>query len=569
MKMKVKLDQKAVVDFLLRHVEKLVMCGIVFCFLGLAFGAVVRPKYTNKPDNLLDAAKRADDHIKATPRDRDKHKVVDYAAIAERSQKPLEDKPYALAIILDPPLFAKPIKRPKPPTFPVEQLRGTAGLGAFNFRAEAAPAGGTGQAAPGTGATVGQRWIVITGVVPLAKQAEAYDQCFKGNREETDVPEYYHCWVERADVTSAGDEAEPKWTPVNVMAARSIEKRWASPLPELVNEQFVRDRLVFPLGPLVGRPWGDEVAHLPEIPLGTVTPEAAPEEPAKPTPSPTQQPDLPTTDLPPAPPAARPQAGAGRREGEPAEREEESAEPGKKKPAGKAAGPAGMQYVLFRFFDFDVQPGRAYQYRVKLLLKNPNYGLEIRRLESADLAKDPWIANLNWSEPSAPIQVPRDDRLRVVSVKPPSRSEPVATVEALKWLHGQGVQVSEQFQAVRGQLLNFIAGGQGTPGSRGKAGKPTGPAVNFETGLLLLDMRGGERFRDRDRGSVEPGEVLLLDQDGSLTVKSELDQREPWDRTPEGAGTPTGPEAMEGPGPAQPGILLEQPEPAPGKKSKR
>jgi len=60
-------------------------------------------------------------------------------------------------------------------------------------------------------------------------------------------------------------------------------------------------------------------------------------------------------------------------------------------------------------------------------------------------------------------------------------------------------------------------------------GKFTCFFINFNTDSILVDMRGGERWQGA-RGDAkkeperlfEPGELLLVDHDGSLVVRTEM-----------------------------------------------
>jgi hypothetical protein len=52
--------------------------------------------------------------------------------------------------------------------------------------------------------------------------------------------------------------------------------------------------------------------------------------------------------------------------------------------------------LLFRYFDFDVQPGYAYRYRVKLKLMNPNYERPVNEVMDPAYAE----GESRWSPPS-------------------------------------------------------------------------------------------------------------------------------------------------------------------------
>ncbi len=49
-------------------------------------------------------------------------------------------------------------------------------------------------------------------------------------------------------------------------------KKWAQVGTEVVANEYLNEMLVFPLGPLVGRLWGESVAHPPEIPIRKANP---------------------------------------------------------------------------------------------------------------------------------------------------------------------------------------------------------------------------------------------------------------------------------------------------------
>ena len=51
-----------------------------------------------------------------------------------------------------------------------------------------------------------------------------------------------------------------------------------------------------------------------------------------------------------------------------------------------------IKYVLFRFFDFTVEPSKRYRYRVQLCLQNPNFKQETRYLQEAGLASKEFLS---------------------------------------------------------------------------------------------------------------------------------------------------------------------------------
>lgn len=233
-------------------------------------------------------------------------------------------------------------------------------------------------------------------------------------------------------------------------------------------------------------------------------------------------------------------------------------------------------YYLFRFFDFTVEPGAHYRYRVRLVLYNPNYKLEERYLASPELGEPPHVLS-EWSEPTEIVSVPRDDRLLLASVSAGRRPsvEPSATVFAVHWDNETGQEIFNEFPVDLGQWTIFemernlydpmdprFAGMGGAPGmgmgmegegmmppgmmapgmeggmmeGGGMAAAGRGPRtrpprqpkvalsekVQCEADELVLDIEGGDKLPGR-RGLSAPGEILLMTADGVLKVRNDLD----------------------------------------------
>jgi hypothetical protein len=108
--------------------------------------------------------------------------------------------------------------------------------------------------------------------------------------------------------------------------------------------------------------------------------------------------------------------------------------------------------LLFRYFDFDVEPGNAYRYRVRLKLVNPNYD----RL--ADVIA-PFVAEgrfrfTEWSEATKPIVVPNDHEyyLRHVNVRA-GRSMPRARFDVFQWYPETGTLINSELELTPGQAI--------------------------------------------------------------------------------------------------------------------
>jgi hypothetical protein len=82
-----------------------------------------------------------------------------------------------------------------------------------------------------------------------------------------------------------------------------------------------------------------------------------------------------------------------------------------------------------------------------------------------------------------------------------------------------GLIASEEVTVPRGQLLDY----RQRPLSDAAGGETEDKKVDYLTNSLLLDVVGGARLPGKDRNLLEPGSVLLLDPEGALVVRSEID----------------------------------------------
>ena len=103
---------------------------------------------------------------------------------------------------------------------------------------------------------------------------------------------------------------------------------------------------------------------------------------------------------------------------------------------GRAPLPADeetpVQYKLFRFTDFDVQPGHSYRYRVQLVLKNPNFGVSADALANPNVKPEPY-RDTPWSEFSGTASVPASPRLLAASIDRTKGKEARGRVGILAW----------------------------------------------------------------------------------------------------------------------------------------
>jgi hypothetical protein len=679
MKLKIAFDKQAIQGFLLEHVEKIVFGGMVVGCLLLLLGAFSgggskqMKEADFKPNKLLDSARNTETHWKRTPGEARDVVVEKYPEIAEKGSKiAVEVSSYDTPVAWNQPL-ADPDKRRGDPKLPtVEQLQARADRGAL------AKSSGAGRAG-----AVGQRWVVLTGVVPIKQQVSEYNKAFSAAsvRTENDYPDYRWFIVERAEIPPGGSAADAKFveTPAAVamkkLAADMATLKTFASQADLIPAQFIYPRLAPQLPLRLDKPWpddlypeslvgpsfaavkGDPAAHKGKkvtwsadngvdqgklvvfvrraqgssdefegdyFAVDFATPDAAKmgmrmplvagivqgetsvtvlnvqQKPARKT-----VPLLKYTEAGgevegagPAEPSDDPLAGAGGPGGALTEGAGgphvrvprhgggegvivESAGPG----TGAGPRPADeIEYALFRFIDLDVQPGKTYAYRTRLVLANPNYGVEARHLVNPASSKE----KQRISDPSAVTQVvsiPHDTHFLGLAVSPvtPSKPDPSGRMTVVHWVDTNGVEAYLDHQCMRGFVGDFPTKGWKYPGLQkpkkmpkkdkemaavaahegevpakapkpgkappakapgknpGKAGPPALPVITEEvpvpevildqpileikcvTGAVVLDMRGGEKLFNRAGAPTEPGEFCLLDQDGNLRVYSEIE----------------------------------------------
>ena len=510
MKVKLQLNQKAIQEFFLQNVEKIVLGVVVCAFLYMVYSAFSgAERYKKSPEQLKQAAASGQSKIDATPaeaglieltglsaeefrkkypdgygRQRGEH----FVAQATQSRVPIQDEPYALAARWDPSLIQNRQLRDTPPLLVVQQLRGRAGIGPFKT----------------TDGLRVKRWVVLTGLVPIEKQERAYLDTLQkpiGYDPNRDYPQYLGYYVERVAVASPAEAANPDWKKAEKFRfPGSVKVQSGS--EEVVAANCTRDRLTYPLESLSGRPWDESVAHAPNIPVKKEVTDAD---------RASSQPDAPAGGDRPLP-ADDPFGGGGPQEPQP------DTPPAADKVADEKKQPA---FLLFRFFDYSAEPGKHYVYRVQLGLQNPNYDLNPLLLKTPELAKDRYLLT-TWSDPSPVISVPYDTRVLLASVKSGRYSrDPVGRVLVATWIQDKGIESHDEFALVRGQVANFVQGRS----SRTPTPAADDSPVEYVSNATAIDFRGGDGLTRRRGHSLRlnaTGEMLLLTPDGSLVIRNEL-----------------------------------------------
>jgi hypothetical protein len=152
-KPKISFNKDAILDFLLRNVEKMVAAAIGLFACTLAWGGVdalrsMRPKQDQRPQTIVEQAKVTAEHIEAVKIAPD-DELTSEKGLAAVVSKWLAPKivPPPTQTILNKPLFGEVARRSKPEILPLQELHAVAGVMLIAARPPA-PAGRAAERAP-------------------------------------------------------------------------------------------------------------------------------------------------------------------------------------------------------------------------------------------------------------------------------------------------------------------------------------------------------------------------------------------------------------------------------------
>ncbi len=479
MKGKVKLDVAAIKGWFLAHGEKLAFGIVGLLVLMLIYSTLQRESLDAKyePLRMQELASQVSEHVKNSNWDanREQVKVVNYAERAK--SEPLPAGSYAIALPLNRPVADPKAKRGQPEVFAVEEMRVAAGMDLFLAKQQ-------GGSSSDQGGAKAQPWAVVTALVPYEKQRTAFDAAFAEAIEynaNRDTPQYLKPVLERAEVNSANGQVGP-WAPIaDLGLGDEVSKR-----ADIVQAKFLWPTLTAPLAELVpGGQWGEAVAH-PKVPLLSET--------------------------------GSDQLGASAKTG--------AASAESQAPPTAAEGGPAIPHLLLRLFDYTVQPGRKYRYRVTLAVANPNLGIPPQYLEKPESANLSTLAS-QPTEASALVTIPDGHDVVAGPVDGGTRyTEPTAKMLVTAIDSSAGLKAATELDVRRGTVANTGPVNVKVPDPLSKTPKEL--SRSFESNFMVLDIHGGKDVtrRKHDPPLTSPGEILLLDANGNMTVRSELEDRD-------------------------------------------
>lgn len=578
----ISLNKEAILDFLLRHVEKFVAALIAVLACGMVWGGIsaVRTMPAGPgqlPKAITDAAGRATSHIQAAkqpPADAFTRPQLTKLIDPWRSPELAGPPPLPL---WNKPLFEERSKRTGPEVFPIEDLRAVAGVTIFpakdnpaglaadspadvepapkqkrqkrGGRAGQQPPGLEGGVPPGFGPEFGGLvrpmgspqaavvrgrlvpYCIVTGLIPVAKQEGDYRARYEGatyRDPKRDEPLWSDYLVERTVVIPGGRD---NWEKIDMrVVAKQAQKDWAGIQPEQLPPGFLLSAdknpgaggiaYASPLPQLVGDAWGTESMHpwFVDQARKAIAEQAAAVKRAQDQTEPAVAPE-------------NPLAGPG------FESPLDVQEPGQPvAPMPQLGGPgirvdaAGrpivdLDYRLFRFVDTTVEIGKAYRYRVRLSLWNPNYKLLTQYLADAALAKDPKLPS-QPSNVTEPVRVPGTTSLVVRSLqKTDTKKFKPGMMEVLVLAEDPATQ-----SYTLRSLVTEIGGLANIDKRLNRPAETRVRGADIETNSVLVDMRGRQEDRTEARAAKptpppEPLEMLFLREDGSFEIASAADSQ--------------------------------------------
>ncbi|MBQ9372481.1 MAG: hypothetical protein IJU03_09845 [Thermoguttaceae bacterium] len=592
--------------FLLYGQYMLIAVAVVLFVALVALGGGLQ-KFTLTPEQINSSSQSAEENIKnskVTPKEFDEAVVVyPYEAYAELIKTSVKVNAYETPVRWEQSLFPDKNKRPDVKPLPLENLRAQACIGAIMYNEPSASAnansamgggmmGGGGMAGGGMagggmsgggmgmgmgGELKGRQWITITGSIPIRRQQSIYSDLYSDAQymdDARDQPRYIFYELQRGTVGAGG---AVDWQKVDVIRAIKKENNlWAGSGSDQVGYNYQAPivqnfpPMAMSCPPMANKPFGEEVANLPNIPLNSTEQIAVQADDMKEwnkLQEEMQQMDESTLlDRDPFSDVRGGVGGGGMGFGMMGGMDSMGAGMASSGGMGGMGGSSmeggagnnswlvnqnaitrsrmkvqqsvSVDYYLFRYFDFEVEPEKTYMYRVKLILANPNYGVKEEFVENPESTENKYVES-DFSAPSNPVALGADARVFAEKVEAPTKPgvEPRITLSSVYFdadsaseslLSGQTLKrgavanfMNQSHNPVNvqggmsGDMMNeMYYGGSSSKKGKGKSGKKT---VNHISDITVVDALGGVKLPDSELTS--PAKIMILEPNGLLEIR--------------------------------------------------
>ena len=119
----------------------------------------------------------------------------------------------------------------------------------------------------------------------------------------------------------------------------------------------------------------------------------------------------------------------------------------------KANVTAAGRLLLFRYFDFDLNPGETYKYRVRLVVRNPNYQRPIEEVVLPAVAEGE-TRTTPWSNETAAVTAEQDVYYYLQNVRPPRGvNGTTAQFEVFQWYPKTGTTIHSVLKTAVGDEI--------------------------------------------------------------------------------------------------------------------
>tara|TARA_R110002095_G_scaffold212708_1_gene202328 strand:- start:66601 stop:68772 length:2172 start_codon:yes stop_codon:yes gene_type:complete len=119
----------------------------------------------------------------------------------------------------------------------------------------------------------------------------------------------------------------------------------------------------------------------------------------------------------------------------------------------KTSVTAAGRLLLFRYFDFDLNPGETYKYRVRLVVRNPNYQRPIEEVVLPAVAEGE-TRTTPWSTDTAAVTAKQDVHYYLQNVRPPRGvNGTTAQFEVYQWYPKTGTTIHSVLKTAVGDEI--------------------------------------------------------------------------------------------------------------------
>ena len=177
--------------------------------------------------------------------------------------------------------------------------------------------------------------------------------------------------------------------------------------------------------------------------------------------------------------------------------------------------------VMVRALDFTVDPDVTYRYRVRIVVKNPNFGWEMVANGVDTKAEE---IEGPWSEPSEPVSVPANVSTYAMGpgVPPPGDPREQVKFQVAKFNPEDGLIVVKTFDQAPGQIVGSIDSAR-VPRSDNK--DTQSKQIDFNSRQILVDTVGRPKpmssLNMQGAALAEPTRALMMRPDGTLVLRDQ------------------------------------------------